>query len=137
MKKRYIFTLGALMGGAAALFLTPKNGKELQAELLEKVEELQEKVQSFDQQSFKETCKEQVEQLKETITNFEFSDSIQLVEEKVKAINERIANLKGMIDDHQEETLPSLALNDELEDAEMVETLQTLEDLEEVEALEN
>ena len=42
-----------------------------------------------------------------------------------------------MIDDHQEETLPSLALNDELEDAEMVETLQTIEDLEEVEALEN
>ena len=36
MKKRYIFALGALVGGAAALFLAPKSGKELQADLLAK-----------------------------------------------------------------------------------------------------
>ena len=41
-----------------------------------------------------------------------------------------------MIEEHQVETMPSLALADELEDEKMRETLQTLEDLEEVEALE-
>ena len=65
MKKRYIFALGALVGGAAALFLAPKSGKELQADLLAKVEELQEKVKDFDQDAFKASCKEQLDELKE------------------------------------------------------------------------
>ncbi len=136
MKKRYIFALGALVGGAAALLLTPKTGKELQVELLEKVEELQEKIQNFDQETFKATCKEQLDELKETIMNFDVSESIQLVEDKVKSINERIAHLKVTIEEHREEKLPTLALNDELEDIEMLETLQTLEDLEDADALE-
>ena len=41
-----------------------------------------------------------------------------------------------VIEEHQTETMPPLALADELEDEKMLETLQTLEDLEEVEALE-
>ena len=57
MKKRYIFALGALVGGAAALFLAPKSGKELQADLLEKVEDLQDKIKDFDQEAFKTTVK--------------------------------------------------------------------------------
>ena len=65
MKKRYIFALGALVGGAAALFLAPKSGKELQADLLAKVEELQEKVKDFDQDAFKTSCKEQLDEIKE------------------------------------------------------------------------
>lgn len=136
MKKRYIFALGALVGGAAALFLAPKSGKELQADLIAKVEELQEKVKDFDQDAFKASCKEQLDELKLAVTNFDLSDSIQAMEEKFKALNERITQLKTVIEEHQEEELPSLALNDELEDVEMCETLQTLEDLEEVKALE-
>ena len=50
MKKRYIFALGALVGGAAALFLAPKSGKELQADLLEKVEDLQDKINDINKQ---------------------------------------------------------------------------------------
>ena len=136
MKKRYIFALGALVGGAAALFLAPKSGKELQADLLAKVEELQEKVKDFDQDAFKTSCKEQLDELKLAITNFDLSDSIQAMEEKFKSLSERVTDLKTVIEEHQEETVPSLALNDELEDIEMLETLQTLEDLEEVKALE-
>ena len=136
MKKRYIFALGALVGGAAALFLAPKSGKELQADLLEKVEDLQDKIKDFDQEAFKTTCKEQLEEIKTSITNFDFSESIQIIEEKFKALNERVANLKVVIEEHQTEIIPPLALADELEDEKMLETLQTLEDLEEVEALE-
>ena len=136
MKKRYIFALGALVGGAAALFLAPKSGKELQADLLTKVEELQEKVKDFDQDAFKTSCKEQLDELKLAITNFDLSDSIQAMEEKFRALSERMTDLKTVIEQHQDETLPSLGLNDELEDIEMLETLQTLEDLEEVKALE-
>lgn len=136
MKKRYIFALGALVGGAAALFLAPKSGKELQADLLAKVEELQEKVKDFDQDAFKASCKEQLDELKLAITNFDLSDSIQAMEEKFKSLSERVTDLKTVIEGHQDETVPSLALNDELEDIEMLETLQTLEDLEEVKALE-
>ena len=136
MKKRYIFALGALVGGAAALFLAPKSGKELQADLLEKVEDLQDKIKDFDQEAFKTTCTEQLEEIKTSITNFDFSESIQIIEEKFKALNERVANLKVVIEEHQTETMPPLALADELEDEKMLETLQTLEDLEEVEALE-
>ena len=136
MKKRYIFALGALVGGAAALFLAPKSGKELQADLLAKVEELQEKVKDFDQDAFKTSCKEQLDELKLAITNFDLSDSIQAMEEKFKSLSERITDLKTVIEEHQDETVTSLALSDELEDVEMLETLQTLEDLEEVKALE-
>ena len=136
MKKRYIFALGALVGGAAALFLAPKSGKELQADLLTKVEELQEKVKDFDQDSFKTSCKEQLDEIKLAITNFDLSDSIQAMEEKFKSLSERVTDLKTVIEGHQDEKVPSLALNDELEDIEMLETLQTLEDLEEVKALE-
>lgn len=136
MKKRYILALGALVGGAAALLFTPKSGKELQADLLGKVEELQEKVKGFDQDAFKASCKEQLEELKETIVNFDLSQSVKVVEDKFKTLSERVANLKTVIEEHQPETMPSLALNDELEDVEMCETLQTLEDLEEVEKLE-
>ena len=136
MKKRYIFALGALVGGAAALFLAPKSGKELQADLLTKVEELQEKVKDFDQDAFKTSCKEQLDEIKLAITNFDLSDSIQAMEEKFRALSERMTDLKTVIEQHQDETVPSLGLNDELEDIEMLETLQTLEDLEEVKALE-
>ena len=136
MKKRYIFALGALVGGAAALFLAPKSGKELQADLLAKVEELQEKLKDFDQDGFKTSCKEQLDEIKLAITNFDLSDSIQAMEEKFKSLSERVTDLKTVIEGHQDEKVPSLALNDELEDIEMLETLQTLEDLEEVKALE-
>ena len=68
--------------------------------------------------------------------DFDLSDSIQVVEEKFRALSERMTDLKTVIEQHQDETLPSLGLNDELEDIEMLETLQTLEDLEEVKALE-
>ena len=136
MKKRYIFALGALVGGAAALFLAPKSGKELQADLLTKVEELQEKVKDFDQDAFKTSCKEQLDEIKLAITNFDLSDSIQAMEEKFRSLSERMTDLKTVIEQHQDETVPSLGLNDELEDIEMLETLQTLEDLEEVKALE-
>ena len=120
MKKRYIFALGALVGGAAALFLAPKSGKELQADLLEKVEDLQDKIKDFDQEAFKTTCKEQLEEIKTSITNFDFSESIQIIEEKFKALNERVANLKVVIEEHQTETMPPLALADDLEDEKML-----------------
>lgn len=136
MKKRYIFALGALVGGAAALFLAPKSGKELQSDLLGKVEELQDKIKDFDQDEFKTTCKEQLEEIKTAIANFDLSESVQIIEEKFKSLNARIANLKAVIEEHEVKTMPSLALSDELEDEKMLETLQTLEDLEEVEKLE-
>lgn len=136
MKKRYIFGLGALVGGVAALFLTPKSGKEMQNKLLETVEELQRKLKDFDQEVFKEKCKVQLEEIKTSINEFNWNDSMQQLEEKVSQLTGRLQDLKTVIEEHQEQEVPSLALNDELEDIEMLETLQTLEDLEEVEASE-
>lgn len=133
MKKRTIFTLGALLGGAAALFLTPKSGKELQLELLKHVEELQQKIKEFDQDLFKTQCKEQLEDIKEMINEFEWNRSLQQVDAKVAQVTSRLQNLREVIDEHKAEANSSLRLNDELEDIEMLETLQELEDLEEVE----
>ena len=132
MKKRYIFGLGALVGGVAALLLTPKSGKEMQAQLLQNVEDLQQKVKEFDQDAFKE----KLEEIKASINEFDWSHSVQQLEEKVSQLTGRLQELKTVIEDHQVEEMPSLRLHDELEDIEMLETLQTLEDLEEVEASE-
>ena len=78
------------------------------------MEDLQDKIKDFDQEAFKTTCKEQLEEIKTSITNFDFSESIQIIEEKFKALNERVANLKVVIEEHQTETMPPLALADEL-----------------------
>ena len=40
MKKRNVFVLGAFLGAAAVALLTPKSGKEMQKELLQKVDDL-------------------------------------------------------------------------------------------------
>ena len=136
MKKRYIFGLGALVGGVAALLLTPKSGKEMQAQLLQNVEDLQQKVKEFDQDAFKEKCKEQLDEIKASINEFDWSHSVQQLEEKVSQLTGRLQELKTVIEDHQVADMPALRLHDELEDIEMLETLQTLEELEEVEASE-
>lgn len=137
MKKRTIFALGAFIGGAAALLLTPKSGKELQRDLLNRVDELQQKVKEFDQESFKEQCKAQLEEIKASINEFDWNHSLQQIDEKVSQVTTRLQNLKDVIDEHKkEEQLPALRLNDELEDIDMLETLQELEDLEELEASE-
>lgn len=137
MKKRTIFALGALIGGAAALLLNPKSGKELQRDLLNRVDELQQKVKEFDQESFKEQCKDQLEEIKASINEFDWNHSLQQIDEKVSQVTTRLQNLKDVIDEHKkEEKLPTLRLNDELEDIDMLETLQELEDLEELEASE-
>ncbi len=136
MKKRTIFTLGALLGGAAALLLTPKSGKELQLELLRGVEELQQKLKEFDQEVFKTQCKDQLEDIKEMINEFDWNRSLQQVEEKVTQVTSRLQSLKSVIEEHTLEEQPSLRLNDELEDITMLETLQELEDLEDLDALE-
>ncbi|MFR1836678.1 MAG: YtxH domain-containing protein, partial [Turicibacter sanguinis] len=122
MKKRYIFGLGALVGGVAALLLTPKSGKEMQAQLLQNVEDLQQKVKEFDQDAFKEKCKEQLEEIKASINEFDWSHSVQQLEEKVSQLTGRLQELKTVIEDHQVEEMPSLRLHDELEDIEMLET---------------
>lgn len=136
MKKRYIFGLGALVGGVAALLLTPKSGKDMQADLLANVEELQQKVKDFDQDAFKEKCKVQLEDIKVSINEFDWNHSVRQLEEKVSQLTGRLQDLKTVIEDHQVQEIPSLRIHDELEDIEMLETLQTLEDLEEVEASE-
>ena len=101
MKKRYIFGLGALVGGVAALLLTPKSGKEMQAQLLQNVEDLQQKVKEFDQDAFKEKCKEQLEEIKASINEFDWSHSVQQLEEKVSQLTGRLQELKTVIEDHQ------------------------------------
>lgn len=136
MKKRTIFALGGFIGGAAALLLTPKSGKELQHDLLNRVDELQQKVKEFDQESFKEQCKAQLEEIKASINEFDWNHSVQQIDKKVSQVKTRLQDLKDVMDEHKEEELPTLRLNDELEDIEMLETLQQLEDLEELEASE-
>ena len=133
MKKRTIFALGALVGGAAALLLTPKSGKELQSDLLKRVDELQLKLKEFDQEDFKAQCKEQLEDIKSSINEFDWNRSLKQLEDKVAQVTTRLQGLKELMEEHKEEEIPSLHLNDELEDIEMLETLQELADLEELE----
>ena len=48
MKKRNVFVLGAFLGAAAVALLTPKSGKEMQKELLQKVDDVQTKIKDLD-----------------------------------------------------------------------------------------
>ena len=124
MKKRYIFTLGALLGGAAALFLTPRSGKDLQADVLKKVEELQEKIKEFDQEAFKATCQTSLAEIKQTIAQFDLSESKQFVEGKFHALNERVNDLKAVIDEHHMKKAASIVLSEEVAEEDILETFK-------------
>ena len=100
MKKSTIFVLGALLGGGAALLLTPKSGKELQGELLQQVEELQQKAKEFDQELFKVKCKNKLEEIKKMINEFEWSRSAQQDEENMKQVNSCLHDLTEEIEEY-------------------------------------
>lgn len=101
MKKSTVFTLGALIGGGVALFVTPKSGKELQNELLQRVEELQLKVKEFDQELFKEQCKFQLEELKKRINDIDWKLSLRQNEEELEEITSCLTVLKEEVDEHE------------------------------------
>lgn len=112
MKKGTMFALGALLGGGAALLLTPKSGKELQGELLQRVDELQQKVKEFDQESFKVKCKNQLEEIKKMIDEFDWNRSIQQDEENVKQVTSRLDDLTEEIEEYEEEEQNELCSED-------------------------
>lgn len=107
-----MFALGALLGGGAALLLTPKSGKELQGELLQRVDELQQKVKEFDQESFKVKCKNQLEEIKKMIDEFDWNRSIQQDEENVKQVTSRLDDLTEEIEEYEEEEQNELCSED-------------------------
>lgn len=117
MKKSTIFALGALLGGGVALLLTPKTGKELQGELLQRVEELQQKVREFDQELFKEKCKSQLEEIKERINEIDWNLSVRQNEEKVKQVTSCLHDLTEEMDEYEKEEQPILCLEGKSEDS--------------------
>ncbi|HAX71976.1 MAG TPA: YtxH domain-containing protein [Firmicutes bacterium] len=133
MKKRHAFVLGALIGGAATLFLTPKTGKQMQTDLLKKVEDLQNKLNQFDQDELKDSLIQEVDRLKSTIQHYDWQASKAELESKFNEMVHRIDDLKEVVQQNIELVPTKLGHDDILEDNEMLETLQELEDLEELE----
>lgn len=136
MKKRHAFLLGAVLGGVGALLLTPKSGKELRADLLNKVDELEGKIKEFDSEAFIASVTEEVEKVRENISNFDWEASKLELKEKVEEMTGRIEELKSVVDEHQLAKPVKLSQDDVLEDNDMLEMLQELEDLAELEASE-
>lgn len=133
MKKRYAFVLGAIMGGVATILLTPKSGKDMQADLMLKVDELQKKISDFNQDELKETLINEVQRLKSSIQSYDWQASKAELENKVDDLLKRIDGLKEVVQQNIESVPTKLGHDDILEDNEMLETLQVLEDLEELE----
>lgn len=117
MKKRNVFVLGALLGAAAVALLTPKSGKEMQNELLQKVDDLQTKIKDLEVEDVKEAFVTKLDEIKELINNFDWELSKADLEVKVNDVKAKLNEMVQRLDEAKE-TLKDQAelVQDDLEE---------------------
>lgn len=117
MKKRNVFVLGALLGAAAVALLTPKSGKEMQNELLQKVDDLQTKIKDLEVEDVKEAFVTKLDEVKELINNFDWELSKADLEVKVNDVKAKLNEMVQRLDEAKE-TLKDQAelVQDDLEE---------------------
>ena len=117
MKKRNVFVLGALLGAAAVALLTPKSGKEMQKELLQKVDDVQTKIKDLEVEDVKEAFVTKLDEIKELINNFDWELSKADLEEKVNDVKAKLNEMVQRLDEAKE-TLKDQAelVQDDLEE---------------------
>ena len=117
MKKRNVFVLGALLGAAAVALLTPKSGKEMQNELLQKVDDLQTKIKDLEVEDVKEAFVTKLDEIKEIVNNFDWELSKADLEVKVNDVKAKLNEMVQRLDEAKE-TLKDQAelVQDDLEE---------------------
>lgn len=117
MKKRNVFVLGALLGAAAVALLTPKSGKEMQNELLQKVDDIQTKIKDLEVEDVKEAFVTKLDEIKELINNFDWELSKADLEVKVNDVKAKLNEMVQRLDEAKE-TLKDQAelVQDDLEE---------------------
>ena len=117
MKKRNVFVLGALLGAAAVALLTPKSGKEMQNELLQKVDDLQTKIKDLEVEDVKEAFVTKLDEIKELVNNFDWELSKADLEVKVNDVKAKLNEMVQRLDEAKE-TLKDQAelVQDDLEE---------------------
>ena len=117
MKKRNIFVLGALLGAAAVALLTPKSGKEMQNELLQKVDDIQTKIKDLEVEDVKEAFVTKLDEIKELVNNFDWELSKADLEVKVNDVKAKLNEMVQRLDEAKE-TLKDQAelVQDDLEE---------------------
>ena len=117
MKKRNVFVLGALLGAAAVALLTPKSGKEMQNELLQKVDDIQTKIKDLEVEDVKEAFVTKLDEIKELVNNFDWELSKADLEVKVNDVKAKLNEMVERLDEAKE-TLKDQAelVQDDLEE---------------------
>ena len=117
MKKRNVFVLGALLGAAAVALLTPKSGKEMQKELLQKVVDVQTKIKDLEVEDVKEAFVTKLDEIKELVNNFDWELSKADLEVKVNDVKAKLNEMVQRLDEAKE-TLKDQAelVQDDLEE---------------------
>ena len=117
MKKRNVFVLGALLGAAAVALLTPKSGKEMQNELLQKVDDLQTKIKDLEVEDVKEAFVTKLDEIKDLVNNFDWELSKADLEVKVNDVKAKLNEMVQRLDEAKE-TLKDQAelVQDDLEE---------------------
>ena len=117
MKKRNVFVLAALLGAAAVALLTPKSGKEMQNELLQKVDDIQTKIKDLEVEDVKEAFVTKLDEIKELVNNFDWELSKADLEVKVNDVKAKLNEMVQRLDEAKE-TLKDQAelVQDDLEE---------------------
>lgn len=84
------FIKGAIVGGLAVAFLTPKTGEEMRRDALVKLDELKEKAKNINVEDVRDSIFAKIDELKEFITTSKKEDIIERIFEELKALFEKI-----------------------------------------------
>ncbi|MFI3260320.1 MAG: YtxH domain-containing protein [bacterium] len=87
------YVIGALVGASVALLFAPKSGKELRADLKNKMEEVIEDVKNLDMKEVKESILDKINEIEEDIKNFDKEKLVDGAKEKAKEIEKKTALL--------------------------------------------
>ena len=98
MKKRNVFLLGAALGAAAVALLTPKSGKEMQKELLQKVDDIQTRIKELEVEEVKAAFVTKLDEIKEVVNNFDWEVSKSEIEAKVSDVKAKLNEMATRID---------------------------------------
>jgi len=102
MKKCCVFLTGLTIGAVVTALLTPKKGYELQNDLIEKANEIGQKIKEFDIKDVtlnqtKDALKEKLDDVRKTIEEFDWEKSKTAVQKKSEEITERLAEIKSQL----------------------------------------
>lgn len=108
MKKCCAFLTGIVVGVVVTALVTPKTGKEMQDELINKVNVLQRKIKEVNwSEAIEDTkcaLKEKLDDAKHAIEEFNWDDSKQKVQEKFDDVAERLSEIKRQLAEGQKTT---------------------------------